>query len=118
MRMRAEWLSVRASALVVLVIGCGDSGGGAAAGNTEGVQSMSSAMTAEAPEGTCTDSGSTSNVPCIGLPTGTTVSFALQPTSDSGSTSTVPYAALTVECQESDSGSTSTVPCTIYVKKK
>ena len=115
MRMRAEWLSVRTLALVVLVIGCGDSGGGAAVGNTEGVQSTSSAMMAEAPAGTCTDSGSTSNVPCIGLSTGTTVSFAVQPTSDSGSTSTVPYAALTVTCQ--DSGSTSTVPCTIYVKK-
>lgn len=116
MRMRAEWRSVRALALVVLVIGCGDSGGGADVGNTEGLQSTSSAMTAEAPAGTCTDSGSTSNVPCIGLPRGTSVSFALQPTSDSGSTSTVPYSALTVSCQ--DSGSTSTVPCTIYVKQK
>jgi hypothetical protein len=116
--MRAEWRSVRALALVVLVSGCGDSGGGAAVGSTEGLQSTSSAMTAEAPAGTCTDSGSTSNVPCIGLASGTTVSFKVLPPPDSGSTSTVPYAALTVECQEADSGSTSTVPCTIIVKKK
>jgi hypothetical protein len=120
MRMRAEWLSVRASALVVLVIGCGDSGGGAAVENTEGLQSTSSAMTAEAPAGTCTDSGSTSNVPCSGLPSGTKVKFSVQTLAktDSGSTSTVPYAALMVECEEADSGSTSTVPCAITVKKK
>ena len=118
MRMRAEWLSGAASALVVLLIGCGDSVNRPPVGTTDGLQSTSSAMTAEAPAGTCTDSGSTSNVPCIGLDSGTTVSFKVLPPPDSGSTSTVPYAALTVECQESDSGSTSTVPCTIFVKKK
>ena len=119
MRMRADRLSVAALALAILLIGCnGDSGGGAAVGNAGGLESTSSAMTAEAPAGTCTDSGSTSNVPCIGLASGTTVSFKVLPSPDSGSTSTVPYAALTVECQEADSGSTSTVPCTIFVKKR
>ena len=99
MRMRAEWRAAPALGLVVLYLaGCG-----------------SRPAPAVAPSGTCSDSGSTTSVPCIGMSSGTTVAFKVLPPPDSGSTSTVPYSALTVTCQ--DSGSTSTVPCIIVVKK-
>ena len=102
MRIRAEWLSVATLALVVSYLaGCG-----------------TGPVPALAPSGTCTDSGTTSSVPCMGMRSGTTVTFKVMSSTDSGSTSTVPYAALTVQCQESDSGSTSTVPCAVFVKKK
>ncbi len=122
---RRTWPGVMLALL--LAAGCGDAGGGAAAGGTAGGEgapsgemgSTSSAMTAEAPAGTCTDAATADTVPCIGLPSGTAVTLKVQ-RGDSGSTSTVPYSALAADCggSSSDSGSTSTVPCTVVVKKK
>jgi hypothetical protein len=114
---------------VLLAAGCKAVGDGAGTGSTAtaggaeggGMQSTSSAMTVESPSGSCTDAGSSDTVPCMGMASGTTVSFkVVQPAKvDSGSTSTVPYAALMADCTSSgDSGSTSTVPCTVVVKKK
>ena len=123
MRMRTEGRVAAALLAVLLAAGCGSgSGGGGAAGmgagGEGGLQSTQSAMTAEAPLGTCIEMGSGDSIPCAGLDSGTTVTFKVEPPPDSGSTSTVPFAALAVNCQKGDSGSTSTVPCAVFVRQK
>lgn len=123
MRMRAEGRVSAALLAVLLATGCGSgSGGGGAAGtgagSEGGLQSTQSAMTAEAPLGTCTESGTGDTIPCYGMESGTTVMLKVEPPRDSGSTSTVPFSALVADCWKGDSGSTSTVPCTVSVKSK
>ena len=122
MRMRTEGRVAAALVAVLFAAGCGSgsTGGGASgtgAGPEGGLQSTQSAMTAEAPLGTCTETGTGDTIPCFGMDPGTTVSLKVVPPSgDSGSTSTVPMKSLLADC--ADSGSTSTVPCTITVKRK